>query len=116
MRSFFGLYAPLTDTWRVYDNSFQSGPVLIARGGENIEENIYNLDLWNVMRKKYYEYNKKNIDELFDNGSEIDEALQQAVKESLLQHKKAGNIIVSWEKNKIELSLLYPNLIWRVDV
>ncbi|GAX59862.1 hypothetical protein SCALIN_C04_0350 [Candidatus Scalindua japonica] len=55
MRNFFGLYTPLADTWRVYDNSFQSGPVLIARGGENIKENIYNLDLWNVMRKKYYE-------------------------------------------------------------
>ncbi|GAX59861.1 succinate dehydrogenase/fumarate reductase, flavoprotein subunit [Candidatus Scalindua japonica] len=43
----------------------------------------------------------KNINELFHNGTEIDEALQQAVKEALLQHKKAGNTIVSWEKDKM---------------
>ncbi len=44
---------------------------------------------------------KKNIDEFFNNGSEIDEALQKAVKETLLHHKKAGNPIVSWEDGKI---------------
>jgi hypothetical protein len=44
---------------------------------------------------------KKNIDELFHNGSEIDEALQQAVKEALLQHKRAGNPVVSWKDGKI---------------
>ncbi|GBD96959.1 MAG TPA: hypothetical protein ENG83_04765 [Nitrospirae bacterium] len=44
---------------------------------------------------------KKNIDEFFNTGTEIDEALQQGVKEALLQHKKAGNPIVSWENGKI---------------
>ncbi len=44
---------------------------------------------------------KKNIDEYFHNGSEIDEALQQAVKEALLKHKKAGNPVASWENGKI---------------
>ena len=44
---------------------------------------------------------KKNIDEFFNNGSEIDEALQKAVKEALLLHKKAGNPIASWEDGKI---------------
>ncbi len=44
---------------------------------------------------------KKNIDDIFSNGKEIDEALQKAVREALLQHKKAGNPVVSWEEGKI---------------
>lgn len=44
---------------------------------------------------------KRSIDEFFSNGSEIDEALQQAVKEALLKHKKAGNPVVSWKDGKI---------------
>ncbi len=44
---------------------------------------------------------KKNIDEYFHNGREIDEAMQEAVKKALLQHKKAGNPVVSWEDGKI---------------
>jgi hypothetical protein len=46
---------------------------------------------------------KKNIDDFFSNGKEIDEALQGAVREALFQHKKAGNPIVSWEGGKIVL-------------
>ena len=41
------------------------------------------------------------IDEFFNNRSEIDEALQKAVKEALLQHKKAGNPVVSWKDGQI---------------
>lgn len=44
---------------------------------------------------------KKNIDEYFNNDSEIDKTLQQAVKEALLQHKIAGNPVTSWEDGKI---------------
>ena len=54
MKNFFRLYKPLADTWRFYDNSHPSGPALIARGGEKTKEVIYNIDLWNIMRKKYY--------------------------------------------------------------
>ena len=38
---------------------------------------------------------KKNIGVFFHNGSEIDEALQQAVKEALLEHKTVGNPVAS---------------------
>jgi len=38
---------------------------------------------------------KRNIDKYFHNGSEIDEALQQAVKETLLKHKTSGNPVAS---------------------
>jgi len=44
---------------------------------------------------------KKDIDEIFSNGKEIDEALQKGVKEALRLHKMAGNPIVSWEGGKI---------------
>ena len=44
---------------------------------------------------------KKNIDEYFQNGREIDKALQQAVKEALLKHKTADNPIASWKDGKI---------------
>lgn len=53
----------------------------------------------NIMSKT-----KKSIDEFFSNGSEIDEALQQAVKESLLKHKTAGNPITSWKDGKIVIT------------
>jgi len=44
----------------------------------------------NIMSKT-----KKNIDVFFHNGSEIDEAMQEAVKKALLQHKKACNPVAS---------------------
>ena len=55
IRNFFKLYQPLTDTWRLYNNSYPSGPKLIAKGGVKTKENVYNTNLWNVMREKYYE-------------------------------------------------------------
>lgn len=44
---------------------------------------------------------KKNIDEFFHKGREIDEAMQGAVKKALLLHKKAGNPVASWKGGKI---------------
>jgi hypothetical protein len=44
---------------------------------------------------------KKNIDDFFNNGNEIDKALQRGVKKALLQHKKEGNPVVSWKDGKI---------------
>ncbi|MBM4066167.1 MAG: hypothetical protein FJ266_11100 [Planctomycetes bacterium] len=44
---------------------------------------------------------KKNIDEYFYDGSEIDKALQRAVKEALLKHKIAGNPVASWKDGKV---------------
>lgn len=55
MRNFFRLYKPLADTWRLYNNAYPSGPELIATGGEKTGEKVYNTDLWNMMREKYYE-------------------------------------------------------------
>jgi len=47
------------------------------------------------------EKSKKTIDEIFKEGTLIDRALKQAVKDALLQHKRAGNPIVVWRDGKI---------------
>ncbi|MBI5308400.1 MAG: hypothetical protein HZB37_08755 [Planctomycetes bacterium] len=44
---------------------------------------------------------KKSIDEYFRDGTEIDKAIQQAVKAALLRHKAAGKPIVSWKDGDI---------------
>ncbi len=46
---------------------------------------------------------KKTIDELFRDGKEIDAALQNAVQQALLQHKKAGNPVAEWRDGKVVL-------------
>lgn len=49
------------------------------------------------MKKK----SEKSIDEIFKEGSLIDEALKKAVQEALVRHKQAGNPIVVWRDGKI---------------
>ncbi len=44
---------------------------------------------------------KKSIDEIFSEGTQIDESLRQAVKDALLKHKQAGNPIVVWRDGKM---------------
>ena len=44
---------------------------------------------------------KKSIDEIFEEGIPIDEALKQAVKKALLIHKQAGNPVVVWQDGKM---------------
>lgn len=44
---------------------------------------------------------EKSIDEIFAEGTLIDKALKQAVREAILQHKRAGNPIVVWRNGKM---------------
>ena len=44
---------------------------------------------------------KDKISEIFEDKEKITSALSKAVNEALLQHKKAGNPIASWEDGKI---------------
>ncbi len=46
---------------------------------------------------------KKTIDELFREGTEIDNALRKAVQQALLKHKKAGNPVAEWRDGKVVL-------------
>ena len=46
---------------------------------------------------------KDRISEIFEDEAKITMALSKAINEALLQHKKAGNPVVSWEDGKIVL-------------
>lgn len=44
---------------------------------------------------------RPTIDEMMRDGTEIDEAMQRAVREALLRHKKLGNSIAVWRDGKV---------------
>jgi predicted ABC-type ATPase len=46
LRNFFGLYQPLADTWRMYDNSRAGAPRLIANGRRSEVSRIADRVLW----------------------------------------------------------------------
>ena len=43
----------------------------------------------------------KTIDELFEEGTPIDEALRRSAREALLWHKKLGNPVAVWENSRV---------------
>ena len=47
------------------------------------------------------ENHKKTIDEIFEEGTLIDEALKKGVQEALLRHKQLGNPVVTWRNGEI---------------
>ena len=47
------------------------------------------------------ETQEKSIGEIFAEGTLIDKALKQAVREAISQHKRAGNPIVVWRHGKM---------------
>jgi len=46
------------------------------------------------------ETNEKDIDQIFAEGTLIDQALNKAVREAVLQHKRAGNPVAAWRDGK----------------
>lgn len=47
------------------------------------------------------EKNNKEIDDIFRDGTLIDKALKDSVRDALIRHKQAGNPIVVWRDGKI---------------
>lgn len=47
------------------------------------------------------EKNKKEIDDIFREGTLIDKALKEGVREALIRHKQASNPIVVWRDGKV---------------
>lgn len=43
---------------------------------------------------------EKDIDKIFAEGTLIDKALNKAVREAVLQHKRAGNPVAVWRDGK----------------
>ena len=50
IENFFRLYRPLTDTWRMYDNSEPSWPRIVADGREDTSETIYDPKTRSLIR------------------------------------------------------------------
>lgn len=48
------LYIPVCNTWSVFDNT-QSKSKFIAKGSDNLEETIFNLDIWEGILKSSYD-------------------------------------------------------------
>jgi predicted ABC-type ATPase len=46
--NFFRLYKPLCQTWRVFDNSEDSGPVVVASGGSGTRDMILVDETWRL--------------------------------------------------------------------
>jgi hypothetical protein len=44
---------------------------------------------------------RNRIEKLFAEGTAIDEALKQAVRQALLRHKQEGNPICEWRDGKV---------------
>ena len=44
---------------------------------------------------------KRDIDAIFADGTQIDEALEKAVREAVLRHKLLGNPIAVWRHGKV---------------
>ncbi len=46
---------------------------------------------------------EKSEDLFFEHGKAIEEVLRRAVRQALLEHKRAGNPIAAWENGKVVL-------------
>ncbi len=52
IRNFFELYAPIAANWQFFDNTHKPR-VLLASGGEDIEEEILNTAIWDKLKSEY---------------------------------------------------------------
>ncbi|MCY3766062.1 MAG: hypothetical protein OXH06_11635 [Gemmatimonadetes bacterium] len=43
----------------------------------------------------------KDVSRIFEEGTLIDDALREAVRKALLQHKRKGNPIATWRNGKV---------------
>lgn len=49
------------------------------------------------------EKKKHDIDQIFAEGTLIDQALAESVKKALQEHKRAGNPVAGWRDGKVVL-------------
>ena len=55
IENFFRLYRPLSDMWRICDNSVRKGPRIVADGGTGRRETIYDPATWSMIRGEHNE-------------------------------------------------------------
>jgi predicted ABC-type ATPase len=51
IRNLFNLYIPIVTGWKVYDNSGESRPRLIAKGKRDEPEVVLDPDIWSLIRR-----------------------------------------------------------------
>jgi predicted ABC-type ATPase len=49
--NFWNLYLPLADEWRAYDNSVSGTTELMAEGGRNQPDVVFNQSVWDLLKK-----------------------------------------------------------------
>lgn len=53
LRNFFGLYRPIVDTWRLFDNSLSKGSELIAHESSEESLHVENEVIWQTLVETY---------------------------------------------------------------
>jgi predicted ABC-type ATPase len=51
--NFFMLYMPLATSWTAYYNAVESGPELIAEGGDGVEDRVLDIDHWKQLKADF---------------------------------------------------------------
>jgi predicted ABC-type ATPase len=112
LRNFFDLYRPLAATWRLYDNNGRD-LCLIASGDRGGVVTVHDAATWNriygeaagqTWREDLVERKDlSRIGRLMLEGTAVDEAARQGVRDALLAHKRAGVPIAIMEDGKVVL-------------
>lgn len=89
------LYIPISDNWKIYDNSYISIE-LIAEKGNDDRIKIYSANRFNkVMNQNVKEPEVKY------SADKITQAMKEAIDEELEKRKKLGLPIVVWKDGKV---------------
>lgn len=108
LRNFFDLYRPLSDGWRVYDNSGPE-PILVAAGDRTRVMTINEPLMWSRILdapERWQEVSmpygeRSRISRVMLETREVDEAVRQGVRDALLEHKREGLPVVIWRDGKV---------------
>ena len=105
LKHFFTLYAPLVDSWLLYDNSTHNTLSMIASAVNN-QIVINDPMIWQQLKEDNDGPEKtdklsEQIREVFEHPDRTREILQAGIRSALMEHKMAGNPIYVSEGNKI---------------
>ena len=95
--NFFTRYRMVADTWRLYDASPVTGPRLVATGARGMPTRVRDQRRWRAAAEGYpMSETKPTLEELFEDGRAIDEALREAARDARRFHKAMGNPMATW--------------------
>jgi hypothetical protein len=107
--NFFGIYGGFADSWLMVDNSVRPRPRLVARRAVGRCVSVFKADEWSALRRNMSsdvpikaEVEAVSVaDELLQDR--IIEAIGNAVREAIRDHKRAGNPIAEWRVGRVVL-------------